>query len=264
MGDNTDTLLLALRFEQLISITIGTLTVSTLLQAVRMVGAGQTPTMASALSAGMRTWGKIFVATITSGFAIFVAALCFVIPGIIRSSHYALVLPAVVDGLSGKEARAHSSNLVKELGTLTMLLWVIALAVSWYALPMLANLVLGIVEGLVPGLIVAAVTDALGGAGINVVAAGLTVFSAVVYGELSGKSEVSPVGLELSAGHAAPRTSGARTLAAVAIVGMLALLTTVAALALMVWSAADPDAAVAFLREHPAIGDFLAHVAGSE
>jgi hypothetical protein len=264
MGDDLMGLRFALRGEQIISAAVGTLTVSTLLQAVRMVGAGQSPTMGAALSAGFQTWGKVFGATLTTGFVIFLGFLCLFIPGAFLTSRYAMVLPAVVDGLSGKEARAHSSNLVKEHGTLTMLWWLMALGVSWYALPLFANLVLGVAEGVVPGLVFGTVTGALGSAVIDVVAAGLTVFSAVVYGELSGKSELSPVGLELIDSNGrhvpAPRSSGAATLAVVAVAGAMTVLVSLTIIAFGVWAVADAEAYGAFLQEHPAF-DVLARFA---
>jgi hypothetical protein len=82
------------RIDRLVQLGIGSLVASSLLQALRMVADGETPTMLSALNAGARQWGRILGTTFVTGLLAGLGFLLLLVPGFILSAWWMLAVPA--------------------------------------------------------------------------------------------------------------------------------------------------------------------------
>jgi len=248
------------RIDRLVQLGIGSLVASSLLQALRMVADGETPTMLSALNAGARQWGRILGTTFVTGLLAGLGFLLLLVPGFILSAWWMLAVPATAfEHLDAKAARARSAALVKERGTGRLFLWMLGAGLAWYSVPTAIAGVIGFgTEALeLRSWWASSLITGVQSMSQNVVGAGFVVATGMIFLELSGRRALSPAGVDLLGKDGKrvepPRALGVVGLSIVSAFGGLAVLTVVPLVVLAIWAAVDEPRASRFIADNPAV-----------
>ncbi len=253
------------RISQWIELGVGSFVAATVLSATVAIGEGRVPTLREATKAGSTAWGRAIVTTFMSGLIIGLSTLLLLIPGLVMATRYVLAVPAsVIDGLAQAEARAKSTELVKERGAWRLFLWSTAAVLSWNLVPMVPMLVGSwATPAISPG--VDAALSALWSSVWNVVGAGLVVAAGLLYLELSGRSLQWPVGMSLrdaeGARVAGPTGTGHGGLVAVGVAAGLSFILVVPVMLVSIAFLVAPDSVASVMAQSPLLTSLVESMA---